>query len=144
MNGELGNEYYDRNIGYRKLMGAMLESAIRNAMGVELSAETNSYKKCRHDVKQNAIAYILSEAFAEDMEAFGMDECAVERVRVMVTQDTHQMPLRNPTYKLQPAQREEIRQIGREAQEKGERLNVAEIARKYGIHPTSARDLVRA
>lgn len=94
MNGELGNLYYDRNIGYRKLMGAMLNSAIKNAQGYELSAETNSYKKCRHDVKQNAIAYILSNDFAEDMEAFGMPDEAVERVRKMVTRSTHQIPLR--------------------------------------------------
>lgn len=94
MNGTLGSEHYDDNLPYRKLMGDVLYNAIKNAQGYELSAETNSYKKCRHNVKQNAIAYILSSAFAEDMEAFGMDECAVEQVREMVTQDTHQIPLR--------------------------------------------------
>ena len=139
--GIIGNKHYDVNTPYRELMCDMLTQAIKNAQGLELSGETNSYKKCRHDVKQNAIAYILSDDLAEDMDAFGMPDGAVERVRMMVTQQTHQLPLqRRDKYapKLTPEQRGDIRE-GFAASERRSTL-----AREYRVNYSSVNELVMA
>ena len=135
--GCLGYEYYDDNLPFRRLMCEMIENAIKNAQGLELSAEDGAYKRCKHDVKQNAIAYLLSDDFECDMELLGLDS-QVETVRKMVTQNTYQIPLHKYAPKLQPEQREEIR----ERYAKGEKK--AELAREYGVHYASVRDLVTA
>ena len=134
--GGLGYEYQDDTLPYRKLMCAMIANAIKNAQGYEMSTD-GKYQRCRREVVQNAIAYLLSDDFEWDMELLGLDS-QVETVRQMVTQATYQMPLHKYAPKLQPEQREEIR----ERYAKGE--TKAQLAREFGIHPTSVRDLVTA
>ena len=134
--GGLGYEYQDDTLPYRKLMCAMIHNAIKNAQGYEMSTD-GKYQRCRREVVRNAIAYLLSDDFEWDMELLGLDS-QVETVRQMVTQATYQMPLHKYAPKLQPEQREEIR----ERYAKGE--TKAQLAREFGIHPTSVRDLVTA
>lgn len=142
--GGLGYEYADDTLPYRKLMCAMIANAIKNAQGYEMSTE-GKYQRCRSEIKQNAIAYLLSDDFEFDMELLGLDT-QTEVIRSMVTRGTYQMPLTrnrkgnigNPTYKLQPEQRETIRERYAQGETK------ARLAREFGIHPTSVRDLVTA
>ena len=134
--GGLGYEYQDDTLPYRKLMCAMIANAIKNAQGYEMSTD-GKYQRCRREVVWNAIAYLLSDDFEFDMELLGLDS-QTEVIRRMVTRGTYQMPLHKYAPKLQPEQREEIR--GRYA--KGE--TKAQLAREFGIHPTSVRDLVTA
>ena len=134
--GGLGYEYQDDTLPYRKLMCAMIANAIKNAQGYEISTD-GKYQRCRREVVQNAIAYLLSDDFEWDMELLGLDS-QTEVIRRMVTRGTYQMPLHKYAPKLQPEQREEIR----ERYAKGE--TKAQLAREFGIHPTSVRDLVTA
>ena len=134
--GGLGYEYQDDTLPYRKLMCAMIHNAIKNAQGYEISTD-GKYQRCRREVVQNAIAYLLSDDFEFDMELLGLDS-QTEVIRRMVTRGTYQMPLHKYAPKLQPEQREEIR----ERYAKGE--TKAQLAREFGIHPTSVRDLVTA
>ena len=142
--GGLGYEYQDDTLPYRKLMCAMIHNAIKNAQGYEMSTD-GKYQRCRREVVQNAIAYLLSDDFEFDMELLGLDS-QTEVIRRMVTRGTYQMPLTknrkgnigNPTYKLQPEQRETIRERYAQGETK------AQLAREFGIHPTSVKYLVTA
>ena len=145
--GGLGCEYQDDTLPYRKLMCAMIHNAIKNAQGYEMSTD-GKYQRCRREVVKNAIAYLLSDDFEWDMELLGLDS-QTEVIRRMVTRGTYQMPLTknrkgvmtcptNPTYKLQPEQRETIRERYAQGETK------AQLAGEFGIHPTSVRDLVAA
>jgi len=134
--GILGNEHYDDNLPIRTLLCDVIFQALMNAQGIELS--DGRYKRCQHEEKQSAIAYILSDDFEEDMDALDLPDAAIEEARRRVTQQIYQMPLHKYAPKLQPEQREEIR----ERYTKGEKK--ADLAREYGVNYASVRDLVTA
>jgi len=86
-----GYKYYDPCEPYTRILTAVIARTIMNALGYDLADQR--YKKCKHQEKQSAIAYVLSDDFEEDMEAIGYLH-KVREIRERATSGTCQLPLK--------------------------------------------------
>lgn len=86
--------YYDY-MPYRVLMCRMIEQAILNAQGRELTSLAPRGKAyVRAKEKASAIEYILSDGFEYDCEMAGLPDEFIRKARARITaQDSWQIPL---------------------------------------------------
>ena len=142
--GGLGYEYQDDTLPYRCLLCDVIQQAFINAQGRELSVDSSGSKKFKRvaqNIKNNAVEFIESDDFEYYLELLDID-FALDGIRRLVRMgNTYNISLfRSGKFapKLIAEQRETIRERYAQGETK------AQLAREFGIHPTSVRDLVTA